>query len=192
MILVLLSGGEDSIVLAEMAQEKGTLSGLMFFEYGQPAQIQERMAADRWCKKNGYDLTVQHVPIFGVSDHMKTGAGTPGPRILPGRNLLFISHAINLAKTIGAHTIWYGANADDHEYADCSVKFVEMADKIARLHGVRVEAPLLHMSKKEIHQYADDLPIDLSCALSCYEPNSEGLPCGTCNSCRLQAKRPTE
>ena len=187
MILVLLSGGEDSIVLAEMAQETGALAGLLFFEYGQPAQIQERIAAEGWCYLNGYDLTVQHVPMFGVSEHMKTGTGTAGPRILPGRNLLFISHAINLAKTIGAQTIWYGANADDHEYADCSASFVDMADKIALIHGVRVEAPLLHMSKKEIHQYADDVPIDLSFAWSCYQPNSDGLPCRTCNSCRLQS-----
>ena len=187
MILVLLSGGEDSIVLAEMAQESGELGGLLFFEYGQPAQAQERTAADRWCYRNGYDLTVQNLPIVGVSEHMKTGPGAAGPRILPGRNLVFISHAINFAKTIGAGVIWYGANADDREYADCSAEFVDMVDKIARSHGVKIEAPLLNMSKKEIHKYAEDVPIDLSESWSCYEPTEDGSPCGTCNSCRMQS-----
>lgn len=180
MILVLFSGGVDSMVLSEMAQETGALAGLLFFEYGQPAQIQERIAADAWCYSNGHELTVQHLPIVGVSEHMKTGTGTAGPRILPGRNLLFISHAINLAKTIGADVIWYGANADDREYADCSGEFVQMVDNVAALHGVSVRAPLLNMSKAEINKQ----PFDLSGAWSCYEPDHDGKQCGTCNSCR--------
>ena len=123
---------------------------------------------------------------------MKTGTGTAGPRILPGRNLLFISHAINLAKTIGAEVIWYGANADDRDYADCSPEFVDMVNAIGCLHGVRIEAPLLRLSKDQIHGYAKEVSIDLSGAWSCYEPDMDGLLCGACNSCKLQAQRGPE
>tara|TARA_Y100000593_G_scaffold89657_1_gene174355 strand:- start:431 stop:997 length:567 start_codon:yes stop_codon:yes gene_type:complete len=186
-IIVLLSGGEDSIVLAEMAHRRNSLAGLLFFDYKQPAKNQEFNAAGNWSKSKGYTLTVKQIPIVGVSEHMKIGTGLIGPRILPGRNLVFISHAINMARGIGANVVWYGANSNDHDYVDCSPEFVKIVDAIGRFHGVRVEAPLLKMSKKEIHKYAENKSIDLTLSWSCYEPTEDGSPCGTCNSCRLKA-----
>ena len=44
-VLVLLSGGLDSAVLAAQLREAGQLGGVLFIDYGQPAGRQEFSAA---------------------------------------------------------------------------------------------------------------------------------------------------
>ena len=52
----------------------------------------------------------------------------------------------------------------------------------------RIHAPLLHFSKGEIVRLAEELEVDLSRTLSCYDPSPEGAPCGGCDACLLRAR----
>jgi 7-cyano-7-deazaguanine synthase len=185
MILVLFSGGVDSMVLAEMARQKGVLGGLLFIGYSQPAISEEMRAARRYAEKHGYELHIIHAPVRGVHEVMAIGPGVDGLRILPGRNLVMISHALNVAKVLGCSAVWYWANAGDSEYPDCTPDFLQAVNHVGRIDtGITVSAPLIYKSKEQIVKLGTQLGLDLSAAWSCYEPTRLGDPCGECHSCK--------
>lgn len=186
MILVLFSGGLDSMVLCEhVLQETNQELVTLFYRYMHPAAPQEYDAVSEWLRVGrlqGYagrhiDLDL---PLWG-SDALQIGIGKVGPRVLANRNQVMVSMAINIAASIGVKEVWYGANLDDAaDYPDCTPTWVEMMDRMGREWGVRVKAPLLYKTKDQIKSQAAQLGVDGW--WSCYEPR-DGAPCGTCSSC---------
>jgi 7-cyano-7-deazaguanine synthase len=53
---------------------------------------------------------------------------------------------------------------------------------------VRIEAPLLHLSKAEIIERGLELGVDYALTHSCYDPGADARACGTCDSCLLRAR----
>ena len=181
-VLILMSGGVDSTVLAHLAGDR--LGGLLFIDYGQPAAEQERRAVYQWADPRGVEVIELACDLSGVDDHMRTGVGADGLRILPGRNLIFAAHAINVAKSRGWAEVWIGANAGDEPYPDCRPAWVSALDALSQADtGVRVVAPLISRTKAEIAQWGAEMGIDLSGAWSCYQPTDAGTQCGACHSC---------
>lgn len=155
MILLLFSGGLDSMLLAERALASGHELGTLFFRYPHPAVPEEYRAVSEWLRrKRNEGREIRHIEItLGLwgSDSMATGIGEPGPRLLPARNQVMISQAINIAASIGAEAVWYGANLDDAaDYPDCTPFWVNVLDGLARPWGVKVQAPLLYRTKGQI------------------------------------------
>lgn len=97
--------------------------------------------------------------------------------------------------TIGG-TIYVGANAIDYSgYPDCRPEFYDAITEVLRLGSkvgtayglsMRIEAPIITMSKAEIVRYGMELGAPLELTWSCYA----GLewPCGACDSCLLRAE----
>jgi hypothetical protein len=85
-LVVLLSGGLDSTVCAEIARQSGHLHSVVSFCYGQANTVQEMAAADRWATRHKVPRRVFTVDVPGVSA-LDIGAGAHGPRVVPGRNL---------------------------------------------------------------------------------------------------------
>jgi 7-cyano-7-deazaguanine synthase len=56
-----------------------------------------------------------------------------------------------------------------------------------RLHYT-IHTPLLYLSKAQIIQMGLKLGVDYSLTHSCYDPEENGLACGTCDSCQLRRK----
>ena len=185
MRLLLFSGGLDSMVLAHELLNTGEEFVTLFFRYPHPAVPEEYRAVSEWHRRRrveGNDIRNIEVslPLWGV-DLMKTGVGVPGPRVLPARNQVMVSIAVNIAASIGAKEVWYGANIDDAvDYPDCSPMWVEMMNRMAQDWGVKVKAPLLYRTKDGIRETARLGGVEGW--WSCYEPKN-GKPCGTCNSC---------
>ena len=172
------------MLLAEMAHRDGKLGGLVFISYSQPAIGEERRVAEDWAERNGYRLHVVFANIKGVHDKMAIGVGADGLRVLPGRNLVFIGHAVNVAKAIGCDQVWYGANADDRDYSDCTNDFLQAVNHLSEMDtGVSVAAPLIRMSKAQIIAKANQIGMNIDSAWSCYEPVTYMEPCGRCHSC---------
>jgi len=190
-VIVLFSGGLDSTVLATMARRDGRLSACLVARYGQPHVEAETAAASAWCARHGAARLVLDVPIIGVEASMATGHGTPGPRVLPGRNLVLVAHAVQLAAARGCGEVWLGATAGDAaDYPDCRAAFVEAASRAADAYGVRVVAPLVGMDKRAVVALGREIGADLDASWSCYQPrwaNWQHLPCGTCNACIARA-----
>lgn len=187
-VVVLLSGGVDSIVLAQHALNAGRLRAVAHFIYPQPAQSKERgavMEASRHWHTQGHYIERRD---FALSLHswgeMAIGIGQDGPRVVPGRNLVMLSHAVNYAAGIGAAEVWIGCSAEDQsEYPDCRPDFIATVHNLSRAWGIAVRAPFIDKDRAWILAEGKRNGAPLHVAWSCYQPTATGRACGSCNSC---------
>jgi 7-cyano-7-deazaguanine synthase len=108
---------------------------------------------------------------------------------------LFLALALGWAEVLDAHDIFIGVNAVDYSgYPDCRPEFIAAFEKLALLAtraGVeggrlRIQAPLVAMSKAQIIRAGTALGVDYGQTVSCYQASKEGEACGRCESCRLR------
>jgi 7-cyano-7-deazaguanine synthase len=205
-LVVLLSGGLDSMVCAGLAREAGARIVALTIDYNQRHRVELESAA-RIAAAVGAD---EHIVLpldlrrFGGSALTadiavpKDGVGEDIPvTYVPARNLIFLSLTLGLAEARRAADIVIGVNALDYSgYPDCRPEFIAGFEALARLatrdgdQGVafRIHAPLQYMSKADIAAEAARLGIDAGMSWSCYDPTPDGLHCGLCDSCRLRSK----
>ena len=184
--LVLLSGGLDSVTVAQMMLRRNELGACLIVDYGQPHARWEIPCAINWCGKHAVKALHADVPMLGGGG-MRIGHGAAGPRVVPGRNLALISLGVSAALVHGCNAVVVGCNADDAaDYPDCRVSFITAANATAMAYGVRILAPLLGMTKRQVVGEALRVGVVIEDTWSCYEPRGPA-PCGTCNACRLRA-----
>ena len=188
-VIVLLSGGIDSTVLAALAHTEGRLDSCVFVDYGQPAAQQEGIAASLWCKNHGVPIRHFLCPLDAAE--IAIGTGEPGPRVMAGRNLVLLSLAVHHAARSEIGNVWIGANWNDRkEYPDCGVAFLHELSAVAfGAYGVRIAAPYAGTDRKRILSEAEDMGVDLAATWSCYEPTVSGEQCGVCNSCKSAGRK---
>lgn len=185
-VLLLFSGGIDSTTLAQETHAAGTLRLLMFARYSQPSAAQEARAVYAWRLAHKPTAPLWEVMLPITAEAMRLGVGVQGPRVLPGRNLLLLSLAVARAASEGIEEVWYGAQGGDlAEYPDCRPEFVQAVDDMAKPFGVRVRAPLISLTKREVVARAVQAGVNLDATWSCYEAR-DGAPCGECNACRAR------
>lgn len=85
-----------------------------------------------------------------------------------------------------ANEIYYGAHKDDSGaiYPDCSIEFLEPINKtieIGTSKKVKVNAPFIKFTKKEIVKLGKELNVPYQMTYSCY--NGTVPPCGKCCTC---------
>jgi 7-cyano-7-deazaguanine synthase len=116
---------------------------------------------------------------------------------VPARNTVFLSLALAWAEVLGAERIVIGVNALDYSgYPDCRPEYIAAFEYLATLAtraGVegkapRIWAPLQHLGKAAIIRAGLELGVDYGMTHSCYNPGSDGRPCGRCDSCQLRAR----
>ena len=77
-IVVLLSGGLDSVVIAHKARGEGALKGCLFVNYGQPVWEMERPASRYWAGELGvpwHECSVtMNVTAMSASAMTRTGS----------------------------------------------------------------------------------------------------------------------
>jgi 7-cyano-7-deazaguanine synthase len=114
---------------------------------------------------------------------------------VPARNTVFLSLALAWAEVLGADAIFIGVNFVDYSgYPDCRPAFVDAFNALSRVatkqgvegRPIRIEAPLIGMSKSEIIRQGTALGLDYSLTVSCYRADDEGRACGRCDACRLR------
>ena len=98
---------------------------------------------------------------------------------------------------LGAKDIFCGVNAVDYSgYPDCRPAFIEAFERLANLAtktgveegGLRVQAPLMSMTKADIVREGVRLGVDFAQTVSCYQADAEGRACGHCDACLLRAQ----
>lgn len=196
--VVLLSGGIDSTCCALMARAEGREIHALSFRYGQRHADPELASAERVAKHVGaVSHSVLTLPRLGGSSLTGDGEvpvgedwerdGVPST-FVPGRNLVFLSHAYAWAGVLGADEVWIGANAVDYSgYPDCRGPFLaafERAGASALDRGVNLRAPLLHLTKREIVERVRSLGYDPADTVSCYLGLVPG--CRRCDSCQIR------
>ena len=208
--VLLLSGGLDSTTLLALATRDGYAVHAMSFRYGQRHE-HELTAARAVAARYG---VARHVVVeidlrvFGGSaltadidvpkdrDATEMATGVPITYV-PARNTIFLSYALAWAEVLGARDIFIGVNALDYSgYPDCRPEYIAAFEKLANLatragvegDAVKIRAPLLHLTKREIIDLGTSLGVDYSLTTSCYDPDESGAACGHCDACQLRLK----
>jgi len=206
--VVLLSGGLDSATVLAVARKEGYQSLALSFDYGQ-RHLVELEAAARVAKAGGAaEHRILSLPIGELGGSALTDDAIDVPEAsqfedngipvtyVPARNTVFLSMALAMAEIYGARNIFIGANAVDYSgYPDCRPEFISAFENLANLatregvegEGFRIRAPLIDLTKADIIKTGVKLGVDYSLTISCYNPSTDGLACGVCDSCRLRA-----
>ncbi len=206
--IVLLSGGLDSsTVIAEAARE-GRVCHALSFRYGQRHEFELEAARSIAAHFGAVEHKILDIDLraFGASaltddievpkDSLDESGGIPVTYV-PARNTIFLSFALAYAEVRDAHEIWMGVNAIDYSgYPDCRPEYIAAFEAMARLAtrdgveggGVSIRTPLLELDKGAIVRRALELGVPLASTRSCYDPSSDGAPCGGCDACILRAR----
>ena len=209
--VVLLSGGLDSTTVLAIAKAEGYTPYALSFRYGQRHTI-ELDAAQRVAQAQGVarhviadiDLRVFGgsaltgdiaVPHHDSADEL--GEDIPVTYV-PARNTVFLSFALAWAETLGSSDIFIGVNALDYSgYPDCRPEYISAYEKMANLatkagvegtQHLKIHTPLIDLTKAQTIERGLALGVDYSLTHSCYDPDEQGLSCGTCDSCLLRRR----
>lgn len=206
--MVLFSGGVDSTTcLAQAVKKHGSENVLALSIYYGQKHNKEIESAEKIVKYYGVkwqtlDLSLifadsdcsllkgssDDIPKESYSEQLSKTNGSPVSTYVPFRNGLFIASAASIALSNGCSVIYYGPHADDaagNAYPDCSAVFNNaMAEAVYEGSGkqVRIEAPFVNMTKKDIVKTGLELGVPYELTWSCYEGGDK--PCGVCGTCR--------
>jgi len=104
-----------------------------------------------------------------------------------------------LPRHSAAEDVYIGVNAIDYSgYPDCRPDFIDSFARCAQLatkagaqgRKLRINTPLLRLTKSQIIRRGNELGVDFSLTHSCYDPapttSGGGGACGHCDSCLLR------
>jgi 7-cyano-7-deazaguanine synthase len=209
--VILLSGGLDSTTVLAIAKDEGFRPYALSFRYGQRHEV-ELAAARRVADAMGAaDHVVADIDLraFGgsaltadiaVPHHQRVEDLSEGIPVtyVPARNTIFLSFALAWAETLDASDVFIGVNALDYSgYPDCRPEYIAAYESMANLatkagvegrQHLRIHTPLIDLTKAQIIQRGVELGVDYGLTHSCYDPDSDGRACGTCDSCLLRQK----
>ncbi len=204
--VVLLSGGLDSTTVAAVAIADGREVTALSFRYGQ-RHTRELGSAAAVAQYYGIDHVVIDLDLRSfrsalTREDMEVPLDRPGDlggeipvTYVPARNIVFLSIAAGLCESLGAESIYIGANAVDYSgYPDCRPEFFEAYERMINVgtktgvegRPIRIMTPILHSSKADIVRLGKRLGAPLHLTWSCY--NGGERACGRCDSCRLRLK----
>jgi 7-cyano-7-deazaguanine synthase len=207
--VVLLSGGLDSTTALAVARSRGFACHALTIRYGQLHEI-ELEAAKRVAAALGVtahrivEVDLRPLAVSALTDpaiavpkdrpYDDIGAfGDVPPTYVPARNTVLLALALAWAETLGARDIFLGVNVlDASGYPDCRLEFVRAFEALAqvatRAGGIRIEAPLIALTKAEIIKLGRSLGIDYALTHSCYDPAPSGAACGRCDACAIRRR----
>lgn len=218
--LVLFSGGQDSTVCLAWALERFERVETVGFDYGQRHAVELlcrgavleglRSLSETWAARLGEDHVLDLTGFGGLSEtalttEMAIEMGENGlpTTFVPGRNLVFLSHAAALAYRRGLGALIGGMCETDYSgYPDCrdeTLRAMERALTLGLDRPLEVLTPLMWIDKAGTWRLAEDLGgpalVDLIVERthSCYHGDREGRHdwgrgCGACPACDLRAK----
>ena len=209
--VLLLSGGLDSTTMLAYAVDKGFDVHALTFRYGQrhAAEIEAARRVAKAYQVRDHVVVDIDLRTFGGSaltadidvpkDRLDADLATGIPiTYVPARNTIFLSFGLAWSEVLGASDIFIGVNALDYSgYPDCRPEYVAAFQRMANLATkggvegtlpVRIQTPLLQLTKRQIVELGRSLGVDYELTLSCYDPSSDGRACGHCDSCQLRRR----
>jgi len=201
--VVCFSGGMDSTVLLYNAVKFYKQVLALSFVYGQ--RHAKELDAAREIVKGLPSVTHKVIDVSFFKDLASKSAltntdidvakakdvmGDPQTvNYVPFRNMMLLSIASAAAESIEADTVMYGAAQADSVagYWDGSDEFLTAINGVNilnRRNKIKIEAPLIEMSKSEIITWGKKLKVPFDKTWTCYEGKEEA--CGTCTACSLR------
>jgi 7-cyano-7-deazaguanine synthase len=208
--VVLLSGGLDSSTVVAIAKSQGFTVYALSFDYGQTHKAELKAAAKVAASQNVARHIVLNIDLSTFGGSALTGdAPIPKNRSLaemgqgipvtyvPARNTVFLSLALAWAEALQSTDIFIGVNALDYSgYPDCRPEFIRAFEVMGNLgtkigsegQQIKINTPLISMTKAEIIRTGLELGVDYSMTITCYDVSNEGQACGACDACLLRLK----
>jgi len=202
--VVAVSGGMDSCVTAAIANENHRLA-FVHINYGQRTEkrelkayndiaefygVKERLVIDftHLSKIGGSSLTDKNIEVSNADlDNREIPTS-----YVPFRNANILSACVSWAEVLNAKSIFIGAVYEDSSgYPDCRPEFFSAFEKMIDLGTkpetkIKIENPIIHLSKSEIVNKGIELNAPLNLTWSCYQNEDEA--CGVCDSCALRLR----
>jgi 7-cyano-7-deazaguanine synthase len=130
------------------------------------------------------------------ADRGKMGTGLSNKVIptsyVPFRNANILSACTSWAEVLKAKAIFIGAVFEDSTgYPDCRPEFFKAFEDLIEIGTkpdtfIRIETPIIYMTKAEIVKKGTELKAPLHLTWSCYK--NQDVACGECDSCALRLR----
>ncbi len=202
-VIVLLSGGMDSVTALYAAMKDYEVVGALSFDYGSKHASKELVCAKHHCDELKIPHTV--IKLDFVQSLFNSALLIGGDEIpeghyedevmkqtvVPFRNGIMLSIAAGYAESVGVKGVVIAAHSGDHAiYPDCRDDFMEAMGSAIRLgtyENIELIAPFVNIDKTEIVRIGAGLGIDYSNTWSCYK--GQAVHCGKCGTCieRIEA-----
>ncbi len=195
-VVVLLSGGMDSVCSLYYSKEKYNVIAAVSFDYGSKYNHKELPYASYHCGKLKIPHTVMKVGFvddYFESSLMKDGSYAENSKlknvssktIVPFRNGMMLAIAIGFAESLGGEGVVIAAHSGDYSaYPDCREKFLKLMSQAAKAgtyNKVKILRPFVYLSKEEIVKIGRKLDVDFSKTWSCNK--GDDIHCGECDTC---------
>jgi 7-cyano-7-deazaguanine synthase len=196
-VIVLCSGGMDSVTALYAAQREHEVVAALSFNYGAKHNAREiPFAAEhaQRCAVRHEVIALDFVNRLFASDLLRSGGAIPEGHyeaenmkqtVVPFRNAIMLSIACGFAESIGAGGLVIAAHGGDHAiYPDCREDFMRAMGDAMRLGtyaSVTLLRPFIRLSKSQIAAEGARLGVDFSRTWSCYKGGA--IHCGKCGTC---------
>ena len=196
-VVVLCSGGMDSVTALYWARQRHMVNAAVSFDYGSKHNPQELPFAAEHAAKLGVrheTVPLRFMDRLFASNLLASGGGIPDGHyaaasmkqtVVPFRNAIMLSIATGFAESIGAEGLVIAAHSGDHViYPDCREAFMRAMGDAMRLGtyaGLQLLRPFIAMNKGEIATLGARLGVDFARTWSCYKGGA--VHCGTCGTC---------
>lgn len=196
-VIVLVSGGMDSVTALYHAAKEYEVAGILSFDYGSKHNHKEIPFAKYHADKMGVPFQV--IPLSFINEHfasnlLQSGGDIPDGHyaepnmkqtVVPFRNGIMLSIAAGYAESHEATGVVIAAHSGDHAiYPDCREPFLQamaMAMETGTYAAIQLIRPFTNMDKGQIAKLGASLGVDFGQTWSCYK--GDDLHCGTCGTC---------
>ncbi|MDB6171906.1 MAG: queC 1 [Chthoniobacteraceae bacterium] len=196
-VVVLLSGGMDSVAAFYEAHRKHCVVACLSFDYGAKHNAREipfaRHHAERFQVPH-FTIPLEFVARHFASDLLESGGEIPKGHyeeqsmkktVVPFRNGIMMAIAAGFAESQEAQAVVIAAHSGDHAiYPDCREDFMRAMGDAVRLGtyvGIEILRPFIAMSKADIARRGNELGVDFAQTWSCYVGGE--MQCGECGTC---------
>ena len=199
--VVPISGGLDSSVILSIVASASSEIYTISYDYGQKHKkellyaetqidcydnIEHHNRVDLSFFKNivtSSSITNNNIPVAHAKDVLGDAQTV---NYVPFRNMMMLSIACSYAEAVGAEIVYHGSALVDSQagYWDGSAEFLEQINHLTALNRknrIKIEAPLINLSKKEIISRGLDNGVRFEDTWTCYE--GKELACGYCTAC---------
>lgn len=196
-VLVLCSGGMDSVTALHWARWRHEVRAVLSFEYGAKHNHREIPFAAAQAKLLGLShqvIALDFIAKLYTSDLLKSGGEIPEGHyadenmqrtVVPFRNGVMLAVAAGYAESLGAEGLVIAAHSGDHAiYPDCRDDFMRaMADaiRLGTYAGIQLLRPFIALDKARIAAEGGRLGVDFGQTWSCYKGGE--IHCGKCGTC---------
>jgi len=196
-VIVLCSGGMDSVTALHWAAREHTVVAALSCDYGAKHNARELPYAAEQARLLGVPHEVaalDFLPRLFTSALLQGGAEIPEGHyadvtmrqtVVPFRNAILLSVACGFAESVRAEGLVIAAHGGDHAiYPDCREEFMRSMAETMRLGtyaGIALLRPFIALDKGAIAALGGRLGVDFGQTWSCYRGRE--IHCGRCGTC---------